>query len=90
MIRDNLIIILGEELRFLDIKTKERLSLTQREMGEKLQMSESSYSDIETGKYNCGALTAILLLGLQEDPERFLLTVNENFDSWLEKQMLTV
>lgn len=90
MVRDKLKIILGEELRFLAIKTKERLSLTQREMGEKLQMSESSYSDIETGKYKCGALTAILLLGLQEDPERFLLTVNENFDSWLKKEMLTV
>ena len=50
MIRDDLKIILGEELRILAIKTRDRLNLTQREMGERLQMSESSYSDIETGK----------------------------------------
>ena len=82
--------LLKDQLRLLAIRTRNRLDLTQREMAERLEMSESSYSDIETGKYKCGALTAILLLGLQEDPERFLLTVNENFDSWLKKEMLTV
>ena len=51
MIRDDLEIILGEEFRFLAIKTRERLHLTQRAMGDRLQMSESSYSDIERGVY---------------------------------------
>ena len=49
MIRDDLKMILGEEFRFLAIKTRERLRLTQREMSDRLQMSESSYSDIERG-----------------------------------------
>ena len=34
MIRDDLTQILGEELRFLAIKTRERLNLTQKEMSE--------------------------------------------------------
>lgn len=35
-------------------------------------MSESSYSDIETGRSHCGMPTAILLLEMQEEPKRFL------------------
>ena len=42
--------ILKEELRVLAIVTRDRLGLTQREMGTQLAMSESCYSDIETGK----------------------------------------
>ena len=90
MIRDNLDIILGEELRFLAIKTRERLQLTQREMGDRLQMSENSYSDIERGVHNPGALSAVLLLNLQEDPNLFLNTVNEKFREWYESEMMTV
>ena len=90
MIRDDLKIILGEEFRFLAIKTRERLNLTQKEMGDRLQMSDSSYSDIETGKSNCGTLTAVLLLSLQENPKDFLNTVNDKFQSWYEQEMLTV
>ena len=90
MVRNDLNVILGDELRFLAIKTRERLCITQREMGEKLQMSESSYSDIETGKNKCSALTAILLLSLQEDPGCFINTVNKKFDGWHEKEMFTV
>ncbi len=41
-------------------------------MGEKLYMSESSYSDIETGRSHCGMPTALLLLEMQEEPKRFL------------------
>ena len=70
--RHELSIILGEELRFLAIETRERLALTQKEMGEKLYMSESSYSDIETGRSHCGMLTAVLLLDMQNDPKAFL------------------
>ena len=90
MIRDDLTQILGEELRFLAIKTRERLNLTQKEMSEILHMSESSYSDIETGKYNCGTLTAVLLLSIQEDPTHFLSTVNVEFQKWYAKEMMPV
>ena len=80
MIRDDLKIILGEELRFLAIKTRERLGLTQRIMGDRLQMSESNYSDIETGEIICcGTLTAILLLCMQDDPMKFIDSINERF-----------
>jgi DNA-binding XRE family transcriptional regulator len=64
--------ILAKELRLLAIETRERLNLTQREMSSRLQMSESSYSDIETGRYNCSMASAILLLNLQEDPTLFI------------------
>ena len=90
MIRDDLTQILGEELRFLAIKTRDRLNLTQKEMSEMLHMSESSYSDIETGKSNCGTLTTILLLSIQEDPRHFLSTVNVEFQKWYAKEMMPV
>ena len=82
--------ILGEEFRFLAIKTRERLHLTQREMGDRLQMSDSSYSDIERGVHNCSALTTVLLLSMQDDPNYFLNTVNEKFREWYEREMMTV
>lgn len=70
--------ILGEELRYLAIETRDRLKLTQKEMSERLQMGESSYSDVETGETVCAsALTAILLLRMQEDPNVFLERVAE-------------
>lgn len=90
MVRDDLGIILGEEFRFLAIKTRERLHLTQREMGDRLQMSENSYSDIERGVYKCSALSAVLLLNMQDDPNFFLSTVNEKFREWYEREMMTV
>ena len=90
MIRDDLAMILGEEFRFLAIKTRERLHLTQREMGDRLQMNESSYSDIERGVYNCSALSAILLLNMQDDPICTLNTVNEKFREWYEREAATV
>lgn len=90
MIRDDLTQILGEELRFLAIKTRERLNLTQKEMSEILHMSESSYSDIETGKSNCGTLTTVLLLSIQEDPTHFINAVNEEFQKWYDGEMMPV
>ncbi len=70
--RDELNDIFGEDLRVLSIQTRDRLDITQFVMGEKLCMSESSYSDIETGKSHCGMTTAILLLEMQDDPKSFL------------------
>lgn len=64
--------IFGKELRYLAIETRERLGITQKEMGERLCMSESSYSDIETGKNRCGMPTVMLLLNMQEEPTPFI------------------
>lgn len=82
--------ILGTALRFLAIKTRDQLNLTQKEMGKRLHMSESSYSDIETGRTTCGTLTTILLLDMQDDPKIFLNQLDKEFASWYEKEMQTV
>lgn len=88
--RQELEAILGGELRFLAIETREQLCLTQREMGHRLQMSESSYSDIETGKSKCGALTAILILDMQDDPRVFFQRLERKFADWYEAELKTV
>jgi len=90
MIRHELESILGEEFRFLAIKTRERLGITQREMGERLQMSESSYSDIETGRTKCSTLTAVLLLCMQDEPKNFLQTVEAKFAAHYEGELQPV
>lgn len=63
---------LGEDLRILAIRTRDRLGLTQKEMGERLRISESSYSDIETGRSYCSMPTSMYLLDMQEDPGSFI------------------
>jgi len=90
MIREDLKIILGEEFRLLAIKTRERFKLTQKEMSDRLQMSDSSYSDIERGINSPGALTVVLLLNMQDDPNFFLNTIDEKFRSWYKREMTTV
>ena len=76
--------ILGEELRYLAIETRERLGLTQREMGEELQMGEGSYSELERGETFCAsALTAILLLKMQDTPNGFLNRVAKRYEEAL-------
>ena len=91
MIRNDLTTILGEELRFLAIQTRERLNLTQKEMGERLHMSYSNYSDIETGQIECcSALTAILLLNMQDDPNTFIYDVSIKFQRWYDREMQPV
>lgn len=83
--------ILGEELRYLAIETRERLNLTQKEMGELLHMGESSYSDIETGETICAsAVTETLLVQMQEDPKIFLDRVSKRFVKRYEKEMAPV
>ena len=77
--------ILGEELRYLATLTRDRLGLTQKELGEELQMGETSYSDLERGETICAsALTAILLLRMQENPNVFLNRVSERFEGTLQ------
>jgi len=79
--------ILKEELRVLAIVTRDRLHLKQREMAKSLEMSESSYSDIETGRTMCGTLTAVLLLAMQKEPSVFLAHVSVRFEQKYEKEM---
>lgn len=77
--------VLGEELRYLATLTRERLGLTQKEMGEELQMGETSYSELERGETICAsALTAILLLRMQEDPVIFLDRVVKRLEEELQ------
>ncbi len=83
--------ILGEEIRYLAIETRERKGLTQREMSEKLHMSESSHSDLETGEtLCCGALSEFLLLQMQPNPSDFIERVEKRFAEYYEKEMQTV
>ena len=82
-------LLLKSELRILAIQTREKLNLTQREMAEKLEMSESLYSDIETGVSMCGTLTTILLLSQVENASEFLFAVNEKLKK-LEKEEVTL
>lgn len=79
--------LLKDELRLLAIKTRDRLNITQREMAIQLIMSESSYSDIETGVSMCGTLTTVLLLSKQEDPDDFLKSIQLKFKQLYEKEM---
>lgn len=79
--------ILGDELRYLAIETRDSLGLTQREMGELLHMGESSYSDLETGETACASsLAAILLLKMQNEPEAFL----DRFTERLTKEIQSI
>ena len=82
--------LLKEELRVLAIRTRDRLHLTQREMASKLEMSESSYSDIETGRTKCSTLTAVLLLCMQDEPKNFLQTVEAKFAAHYEGELQPV
>ncbi len=85
--RQELKTILGEALRYLAIATRERKKLTQKDMGLLLQMSESSYSGIETGATKCvSTLTATILLHMQDDPTAFLKMTQERFRTCFEKE----
>ncbi len=83
--------ILGKEIRYLAIETRERLNLTQNEMGKRLLMSESSYSNIETGETFCAsALTETLLLKMQKEPSVFVEHVTARFAKRYEEEMQPV
>lgn len=90
IMRYALLEILSQDLRFLAIKTRNNFKITQKEMSKRLYMSESSYSDIETGRSTCGTLTTILLLNMQDDPKAFLQNVTKKFADWYEKEMQQV
>ena len=71
--REEFELILGSEIRFLTIKLREKMNLTQSQMAGYLELSERAYSDIETGVTCCpSALTLVLLLKLTDNPLDFL------------------
>lgn len=82
--------LLKEELRHLALTTRAQMHLTQREMAELLEMSETSYSNIETGIYMCGTLTTVLLLSEQSDVSEFLNELKEKFKQQYLKAMQSV
>ncbi len=90
IMRENLENLLKQELRALAITTRDKYNLTQREMSDKLFMTESSYSDIETSKYMCGTLTAILLLTTIDNPQEYLQYLSTEFAKLYEREMQPV
>ena len=82
--------LLKQELRFLALKTRDRLGLTQKQMSELLFMNEKSYSDIETGVYMCGTVTSLVLIIMQEDPNAFLKNLEYKIDKLCEEEMQVV
>lgn len=82
--------ILKREYREMALRTRDRLGLTQKEMSELLSMSESSYSDIESGTYMCGTLTATLLLSMQDDPGFALTEMKRKFEELYKHEMQPV
>lgn len=79
--------ILKHELRTLAIVTRDQLNYTQNQMAQALRMSESSYSDIETGRSMCGALTTVLLLSMQEDTNLFIQSFYKKVEALYEKEL---
>lgn len=82
--------ILKSELRILALQTRDNLGITQSAMAELLEMSDTSYSDIETGVYMCGTLTAMLLLMQQDDPNIFLDQLKKRFEELNEEVILPI
>ncbi len=88
--RDKVEQILKQELRFLALKTRNHLELTQKQMSELLFMNEKSYSYIETGVYMCGTLTCIILIMMQEDPNDFLQNLKQKIDKVYDEEKQVV
>ncbi len=82
--------VLRTESRLLAIHTRDELGITQKQMAEILVMSESSYSDIETGHSGCCSLTMIRLLALQDDPADFIRKLDEKLEGIYQQEVLPV
>ena len=58
--------------------TRKEMNITQEQMSERLSMSLRSYSDLETGKSSCGAMTlALFLVYFCPNPKEFLSELKE-------------
>lgn len=67
------------------IRARVRLDLTQAEMAERLYMDDRSYSDLDTGKSCCSAVTlALFLVYICEDIESFVEDLRHAFEAGTE------
>lgn len=70
--------ILNDMFREELLHTRVSLGLTQRQMGERLEMEERSYAAKESGTEGCSAVTVILfLLFCCKDLDAFLAWIKE-------------
>lgn len=75
-----------EKFRILALQIRHDLGFTQRQMSERLFMSESSYSNIETGRSGCSMLTAILLLNMKSGSDMYLSSLIKNLEKEYESE----
>ncbi|MBQ4065406.1 MAG: hypothetical protein IJD10_04840 [Clostridia bacterium] len=88
--RNQMAIILKQELRNIALKERENFGFTQDQMSEHLVMSTRSYCDIECGETSCGTLTTVLLLMSLPDPNVFLRDLKHKFDVLYAKEQARV
>lgn len=61
-------------------KERYRLSLTQEQMSDRLELTLRAYANLEHGQTSCSALTLVMfLLFCCEDPMQFLMEIKEAF-----------
>ncbi len=88
--RNQMEIILKQELRNIALKERGEYGFTQDQMSEHLVMSTRSYCDIECGETSCGALTTVLLLMSLSDPNAFLRDLKCKFEALYVKELTKV
>ena len=90
ILRHNMEQLLKAELRTILLRTRAELGLTQNKMSDRYIMSEDSYYDLESGKYMCGTLTAILLLNDQANPKAILNEIAAKLEKLKEEELLPI
>ncbi len=78
--REEMEIILKQELQNLIFEQMRDYDCTQAQMADMLYMATRSFADIEKGKNMCGTLTAILLLMQLPSADPFLSELKHKFD----------
>lgn len=77
--------ILKEQFHFRLIQARVHLEWTQSEMAERLCMDDRSYSDLDTGKSCCSAVTlALFLVFVCEDVVGFIEELRHAFETGTE------
>lgn len=73
--------ILKDTFRIELMKFRTERNLTQARMSERIEMSERSYADIESGKSCCSAVTLVLyLVYCCDDVDGFLSKLKERME----------
>ena len=77
--------ILKERFHISLFQERKRLEWTQSEMAERLYMDDRSYSDLDTGKSCCSAVTlALFLVYVCDDVSHFLEELRNAFEAGTE------